>query len=687
MSDSADPTPSEETPDSPPAAEVPTSEPAPEPSPEGTSEPAVGEPVAAAEGAEKAKSENSHGLLYGIDDIPPPAETMALGFQHYLTMFGSTVAIPLILGPKLGIPVDSKDMAALMATMFFVSGITTLLQTTFGNRLPIVQGGTFSFLAPTFAICAMAGLANSGWEVRMQHVQGAIILGAIVEIVMGLTGLAGRVLKYVGPITIAPTIALIGLALYQFGAPVAGLDWWMGGLTIFLIILFSQVLRKKSRAFELYPILLAILIAWGVAAALTAAGVFGPGHPSHVSLDNVRNAPYVRIPRPFQWGWPQFGLAAFAGMLAGYLASVVESIGDYYACARMSGAPEPDAKLVNRGITFEGIGCLIAGVFGTGNGTTSYSENIGAIGLTRVGSRRVVQVGAAIMLFLGCIGKFGALFTTIPQPIVGGMYCALFGMIAAVGLSNLQRVNLNSSRNLFILGFAFFMGLSMPFYISKHPVSFSAAPTTIALGDTETVNADAGALAALGLKADATVGQAKAARDRLVAIYVAPVTKEGETPATTPLPGVNAGHKAALDQAVTALSNKPPPPVPSEPVQAGEPVNAKGAGMKSLGLDNQATIEQARAVRDELVKLQAGPDALPGMDPAHVERLNAAFASVGNRPVLPDESAKDVLLRTLANLLNTIGASGMAVAALLALLLDNIVPGTREERGLATPAH
>ncbi len=685
MSDSADPTPSAETPESSPATESVT----PEAASEAGSEPSVGEPVeAAAAGGEKGKSGDPHALLYGIDDIPPPAETLALGFQHYLTMFGSTVAIPLILGPALGIAANSTDMAALMATMFFVSGITTLLQTTFGNRLPIVQGGTFSFLAPTFAICGMAALANAGWEVRMQHVQGAIILGAIVEIVMGLTGLAGYVLRFVGPITIAPTIALIGLALFQFGAPVAGLDWWMGGLTIFLIILFSQVLRKKSRAFELYPILLALLIAWGVAAALTAAGVFGPGHPSHVSLDNVRNAPYFRIPTPFQWGMPQFGAAAFMGMLAGYLASVVESIGDYYACARMSGAPEPDAKLVNRGITFEGIGCLIAGIFGTGNGTTSYSENIGAIGLTRVGSRRVVQAGALIMLLLGCVGKFGALFTTIPQPIVGGMYCALFGMIAAVGLSNLQRVDLNSSRNLFILGFAFFMGLSMPYYISQKPISFADPPAMIALADGEPVNPDAGALATLGLKADATVAQAKAARDRLLAIYVVPVTKEGETPATTPLPGANPGHQAALDGALEALSSKAPPPPILEPLQADDPVYTGGEGMKKLGLTNQATVAQAEAIRDELAKLHAGEAALAGTDPAHVERLNAAFASVGNRPVVTGkESTGDMLLAMLASLLNTIGANGMAVAAMLALLLDNLVPGTREERGLAIPAH
>ncbi len=413
----------------------------------------------------------THDLIYGIDDSPPPVETAVLGLQHYLTMFGSTLAIPLIISQPLGIT-DPVELGWLIATMFFVSGITTLLQVTWGNRLPIVQGGTFSFLAPTFAICGMAALANEGWEVRMQHVQGAIILGALCEIVIGATGLIGRLLRFVGPITIAPTIALIGLALFKFGAPVAGLHWPIGGLTIVLIILFSQYLRRTNRAFELYPILLAIVGAWAVAAVCTGVGLFGPEHPSFTSMENLENAPWFRVPMPFQWGMPQFTAAAFVGMFAGYIASMVESIGDYYACARLSGAPTPDERTVNRGITFEGIGCLIAGIIGTGNGTTSYSENIGAIGLTRVGARRVVQAGAIIMIVLGTVSKFGALFTTIPQPIVGGMYCAMFGMIASVGLSNLQFVNLNSARNLFVLGFAFFMGLSVPEYFNATPLVF-----------------------------------------------------------------------------------------------------------------------------------------------------------------------------------------------------------------------
>ena len=175
-------------------------------------------------------------VLYGIDDKPPIAETVVLGLQHYLTMFGSTVAVPLMLAGPLGIT-DPVDIGKLIATMFFVSGITTILQTTYGNRLPIVQGGTFSFLAPTFAICGMASLAEVGWEVRMQHVQGAVIAGAIFEIIIGVSGLVGKILKFVGPITIAPTIALIGLSLFKFGAPTAKhiTDWWFDHILSHLV--------------------------------------------------------------------------------------------------------------------------------------------------------------------------------------------------------------------------------------------------------------------------------------------------------------------------------------------------------------------------------------------------------------------------------------------------------------------
>jgi len=191
----------------------------------------------------------NNNLLYGIDDKPPMVETVVLGLQHYLTMFGSTLAIPLILSKPLGLEDKPVELGWLI-------------------------------------VCGMAALNNVGWEVRMQHVQGAIIAGSVFEIGIGVTGLVGKLLRFVGPITIAPTIALIGLALFKFGAPMAGTHWPIGGLTIILIILFSQYLKSWYRSIELYPILLAILTAWAVAAIFTILGVFTESHPSFTSMEN-----------------------------------------------------------------------------------------------------------------------------------------------------------------------------------------------------------------------------------------------------------------------------------------------------------------------------------------------------------------------------------------------------------------
>ncbi len=421
-------------------------------------------------------------LVYGIEDKPPMQESIFLGIQHYLTMFGATIIIPILIADSIGMPPAEK--ATLIGTMFFVSGICTLLQTQFGTRLPIVQGGTFSFLPPFFAIIGSAALAQAGWDIKILEVQGAIIVGSLFEMAVGFSGLIGIIKRYLGPITIAPTIALIGLALYAIGFPWLMQGPLLGFIALGALIVYSQFLGRKSRVFLLFPVLLAIITAWIVAFILTGVGYYEPGESGYVSLELVRTSPWInaRSLLPLQWGMPRFTSAFIVGMLAGYVASIVESVGDYYAAARMAGAPVPNEKRISRGIGFEGLGCLVAGLWGTGNGTTSYSENIGAIGITKVGSRYVVQIGAVVMIILGAFGKFGAFFTSLPNPIVGAMYCGLFGMIASVGISNLQFVDLNDSRNLFIIGFAFFMGLSVPVWAAGAAIPAAWPSAAQALG-------------------------------------------------------------------------------------------------------------------------------------------------------------------------------------------------------------
>ena len=424
--------------------------------------------------------ESKHWIVYPIGSKPTWPMAALLGIQQYLTMFGATVLIPFIVGGAMGLP--QEELALLISTIFFTSGLCTLIQQSpLGNKLPVIQGGTFSFLGPTFAILGIVAAKGAPegmplWQLQIQEVAGAIMIASLVEIVLGYTGIMGQVRKIISPIVIGPTIAMIGLALFGIGAPWMASNWIISLITLIALILYSQVFSLKSRVFMLFPVLLAISTGWLAAFLGTVMGLIPDGNAANLAgkLGIVGAAPWVSfMPMvPFKWGFPDLASttlwAGVFGMLAGYMASMIESIGDYYACARIAEAPVPTGKMISRGLGAEGLGCFIAGIMQTCNGTTTYSENIGSIGLTKVASRRVVRCGAVMMLIIPIVGKFGAVLATLPMPVVGAMFVGLFGMIASVGLSNLQIVNLNNSRNLFIIGLAFFSGLSVPFWFTPH---------------------------------------------------------------------------------------------------------------------------------------------------------------------------------------------------------------------------
>lgn len=302
--------------------------------------------------------EVSDDIEYGIDDKPPVGESTVLGIQHYLTMVGANIAVPLILADEMGMPADVT--AQFIGTFFVVSGIATLAQTTFGNRYPIVQGAPFSMLAPAIAIIAVvtAGGVGGGddWQAALLQLQGAIIVAATVQVAMGYFGLVGKLRNYLSPVVVAPTIALIGLSLFD-ADQITQMDqsWLLLGLTLGLILLFSQYLELKHKAFRLYPVILGIGIAWITAAGLSVTNVLGSDHPGHVPLGDVTDTALLMPIYPFQWGMPEFTTAFIIGMFAGVLASIVESIGDYYAVANMTGNGAPSEQRINHGIGMETI--------------------------------------------------------------------------------------------------------------------------------------------------------------------------------------------------------------------------------------------------------------------------------------------------------------------------------------------
>ncbi|XP_059821470.1 solute carrier family 23 member 2-like [Hypanus sabinus] len=450
-------------------------------------------------------------MIYTIEDVPPWYLCVFLGLQHYLTCFSGTIAVPFLLVDAMCVGFDQWATSQLIGTIFFCVGLTTLLQSTLGCRLPLFQASAFAFLAPARAIlsldkwkCNNTGITftNSSemvdtshiWHPRIREIQGAIIMSSLIEVLIGFLGLPGVLLSYIGPLTITPTVALIGLSGYQAAGERAGKHWGIAMLTIFLVLFFSQYARNvklplpiykykkgwtayKLQLFKMFPIILAILVSWLLCFIFTVTDVFPPdsNQYGYYARTDARKgvlsvAPWFKVPYPCQWGLPTVSAAGVIGMLSAVVASIIESIGDYYACARLSCAPPPPVHAINRGIMIEGLSCVLDGLFGTGNGSTSSSPNIGVLGITKVGSRRVIQYGAVMMLLLGTVGKFSALFASLPDPVLGALFCTLFGMITAVGLSNLQFVDLNSSRNLFVLGFSIFFGLMLPSYLKQNPL-------------------------------------------------------------------------------------------------------------------------------------------------------------------------------------------------------------------------
>ncbi|KAJ8269071.1 hypothetical protein COCON_G00116780 [Conger conger] len=469
----------------------------------------------ATEEPKQSETERRTKLVYCVTDVPPWYLCIILGIQHCLTAFGGILAIPLILSQGLCLQHDGLTQSNLISTIFFVSGMCTLLQVTFGIRLPILQGGTFTFLAPSMAMLSMpewkcpawtenATLVNTSspvfievWQSRIRELQGSIMVASCLQVLVGFSGLIGLFMRFIGPLTIAPTISLIGLSLFDSAGMKAGDHWGISAMTTVLIVAFSQYLRhiavpfpaynqkkkfhtSRMYIFQILPVLLGITLSWLICYLLTIYDVLpsDPGTYGYLARTDVKGdvtgqAPWFRFPYPGQWGIPTVSLAGVVGIMAGVVSSMVESVGDYHACARLSGAPPPPKHAINRGVGMEGIGCLLAGAWGTGNGTTSYSENVGALGITRVGSRMVIVASGILMVIMGIFGKIGAIFTTIPTPVIGGMLLVMFGVISAAGVSNLQYSDMNSSRNIFIFGFSMFSGLVIPNWIIKHPTAIA----------------------------------------------------------------------------------------------------------------------------------------------------------------------------------------------------------------------
>ncbi|CAD6225097.1 unnamed protein product [Miscanthus lutarioriparius] len=429
------------------------------------------------------------GVAFCITSPPPWPEAILLGFQHFIVMLGTTVIIPSALVPQMG--GGNEEKARVVQTILFVAGINTLFQTFFGTRLPVVMGGSYIFVGPTISII-LAGRYSNEADPRekfvrtMRGTQGALLIASTIQIILGFSGLWRNVVKLLSPLAAVPLVSLVGFGLYELGFPGVAKCVEIGLPEVFLLVVFSQYLSQVldfgKSVFSRFSVLFTVSIVWLYAYILTIGGAYKNSPPKtqvHCRVDRsglISGAPWISVPYPFQWGAPTFDAGeAFAMMMTSFIA-LVESTGAFIGASRYASATMIPPSIISRGIGWQGIGLLLDSFFGTANGTSVSVENIGLLGLTRIGSRRVVQISAGFMIFFSVLGKFGALFASIPLPIFAGMYCLFFAYVGGVGLSLLQFCNLNSFRTKFIMGFAFFMGLSVPQYFNEYTAVASYGP-------------------------------------------------------------------------------------------------------------------------------------------------------------------------------------------------------------------
>ncbi|TYK19608.1 putative nucleobase-ascorbate transporter 10 [Cucumis melo var. makuwa] len=234
-----------------------------------------------------------------------------------------------------------------------------------------------------------------------------------------------------------------------------------------------HLLKTKKPIYDRYSVLFSIVIIWLYAQLLTSSTVYN--HKPATTQKSCRTnqvgllstAPWIYIPYPFQWGGPTFNAGEAFAMMAASVVSLFESTGTFFAASRYGSATPVPASIISRGSGWLGVGVLLNGMFGSVTGTCASVENDGLLALTRVGSKRVIQISAGFMIFFSVFGKFGALFASIPLPIIVALYCVFFGYVSS-GLGFLQFCNLNSFRTKFILGTSFFLGLSIPQYFREY---------------------------------------------------------------------------------------------------------------------------------------------------------------------------------------------------------------------------
>ena len=400
-------------------------------------------------------------LDFELDDYPGPVRTALFGIQHVLVMFTAMVGGPLIVGRLLNLP-EGTRIAMVSGTMIGC-GIATMISALgmgfIGPRLPIVMGVFYIFIGPIVAIAK---------DVNLAAAMTALIIGGAVQ--FAWSPLIGKLHRFFPPIVTGTTILLIGTGLMKIGINVASgfntpafgkpLTIGLAALMIVLILAISRYARGFVKALSLF---VTMVIGYFIAAAVGL-----------IDLSMVEKAGWVAVPTPFPYGgleWP--GLIGVITVIVCFFATAVETTGHTLAVSRICGVPAEGWR-IRGAVSNDGLGSALSALFG-GMALTSYSQNIGVISLTGVGSRFVVAFGGFFLVLMALVPKVGAIIALMPNAVLGGVLLFMFGMVASVGVDIIGR-NMTSRRDALILAASLGVGLGIQ---AAPPGAFDAIPQAL----------------------------------------------------------------------------------------------------------------------------------------------------------------------------------------------------------------
>ncbi|MDH5287754.1 MAG: NCS2 family nucleobase:cation symporter [Betaproteobacteria bacterium] len=379
----------------------------------------------------------TEGVVASEERLPWP-QTVAMGAQHVVAMFGATVLAPLLMG-------FDPNVAILM------SGVGTLIFfLVVGGRVPSYLGSSFAFIG---VVIAATGYAGSGPNPNLGTALGGIIACGALYTLIGVVVMASGtrwIEKLMPPIVTGAVVAVIGLNLAPIavkGATATPFDAWMAVVTIVLVggvAVFTRGMVQR--------LLILVGLALAYAVYLALANGMGLGKP--VSFAAVAAAPWLGLP---QFAAPNFKAEAIALIAPVAIILVAENLGHVKAVAAMTGRDLD--RYMGRAFVGDGVATVVAGYAG-GTGVTTYAENIGVMAVTKIYSTLVFVVAALIAIVLGFSPKFGALIQTIPGPVLGGVSIVVFGLIAVAGAKIWvdNKVDFTQNRNLIVAAVTLVLG-------------------------------------------------------------------------------------------------------------------------------------------------------------------------------------------------------------------------------------